>query len=197
MRSLLPVFFLTMVCLGGCSAGNDSSAVPRRRAFPRVQAPDTAFTQLTGLPLLMSVNESQPVQIENRADGSVWITVRYPAYDASILCTFTPVDESSIARVLDNRYERMKLNAGAGSITVREFENSGGYHSGILRSQAASATPVQFISSGTGSPQWVVSGSVFFEKISPSTSADSVRPVIDIMQGEVERMLISLANTRP
>lgn len=197
MRSLLPGIFLMMMCLWGCAPDNGSAPVPRRRAFPRVQAPDTAFTQLTDLPLLVSVNESQPIQIENRADGSVWITVRYPSYAASILCTFTPVDESSIARVLDNRYERMRLNAGAGSLTVEEFDNSGGYHSSILRSQAASATPVQFISAGAEHPQWVVSGSVFFENPSPSTSVDSVRPVIDIMHGEVVRMLTSLTDPQP
>lgn len=188
----LPAAILLMICLWGCTSGVDNATVPRRRAFPRIQAPDTAFTRLTGLPLQMSANARQPVHTEARADGSVWVTVAYPAYDASILCTFTPVDESSIARVLDNRYERMGLNAGAGALTVEEFDNTGGYHSSILRSQSASATPVQFISAAAVHPRWVVSGSVFFENASPNTSADSVRPVIDIMHAEVTRMLKSI-----
>ncbi len=189
MRTLLSVILLSM--LWGCSS-DGSAPVPRRHAYPRVAAPDTVFTRLAALPLSMSVNAGQPVLTETRADGSVWLTVQYPAYGARILCTFTPVDASSIASVLDNRYERMSLNAGAGGLIVEEFDNSGGYHSGILRSQAVSATPVQFISVAAERPQWVVSGSVFFDGTSPSTAADSVRPMVDIMHGEVTRMLKSL-----
>lgn len=189
MRTLLSLILLSI--LWGCTS--DSGApVPRRHAYPRVAVPDTAFTILADLPLRMSVNAVQPVQTETRADGSVWLTVRYPAYDACILCTFTPVDASSIAGVLDNRYERMSLNAGAGGISVEEFDNAGGYHTNIIRSQAVTATPVQFISAAPERPQWVVSGSVFFENTTPLTPADSVRPMVDIMHGEVVRMLKSI-----
>lgn len=194
MRLLLSLIILSF--LWGCSP--DSGApVPRRRAFPRVQAPDTAFVRLVGLPLPMSVNTAQPVLTETRSDGSVWLTVEYPAYGARILCTFTPVDANTIGSVLDNRYERMSLNAGAGAHTLDEFDNPGGYHSGILLSQPSSATPVQFISAPTGAPSWVVSGSVFFENASPSAPADSVRPVIDIMHAEVTKMLKSIQSPQP
>ncbi len=189
MRTILSLILSAM--LWSCTSGG-GDPVPRRHAYPRVPDPDTAFIRLTDLPVRMSVNGSQPVETETRADGSVWLTVQYPAYDARILCTFTPVDASSIASVLDNRYERMSLNAGAGSHTLEQFDNSGGYHSRILRSQTVNATPVQFISAASEQPQWVVSGSVFFENVSPATSADSVRPVIDIMHGEAVRMLKSI-----
>ncbi len=195
MRNLLSLILLA-VCLAGCSP--DSGApVPRRKAFPRVNAPDTAFVSLEALPLRMSVNGSQPIDTENKPDGTVWLTVHYPAYGARILCTFSPVDESSIASVLDNRYERMSLNAGSGTLAVEEFDNPGSYHSSIIRSAASTATPVQFISTATEHPGWVVSGSVFFENASPAASADSVRPIIDILHREVTRMLKSIHDPQP
>lgn len=194
MRILISLIILSL--LWGCTP-DKTTPVPRRRAFPRVQIPDTAFTRLNGLPLLLSVNKAQPVLTEMRSDGSVWLTVEYPAYGARILCTFTPVDENTIGSVLDNRYERMSLNAGAGTHTMDEFDNPGGYHSSILRSQPTSATPLQFISARRYHPRWVVSGSVFFENASPKTSADSVRPVIEIMHGEVIKMLKSIQNPQP
>lgn len=196
MKGWLSVILLAM-CLWSCTPADNNAPVPRRRAYPRIQAPDTTFTRLTGLPLLMSVNGSQPVHTDMRSDGSMWLTVEYPAYRARILCTFTPVDETTIARVLDNRYERMSLNAGTGAHTLDEFDTTGGYHSSILRSQSSSATPLQFISAPAVHPDWVVSGSVFFEDASPTASADSLRPVIDIMHGEVAKMLRSLQPYQP
>lgn len=191
-----PWLILLTLCLWTC-APDSGAPVPRRRAYPRVETPDTAFTALPGLPVGMSVNGSQPTETVMKADGSVWLTVRYPAYGASVLCTFTPVDETSIARVLDNRYERMSLNAGGGELALEEFDGADSYHSAILLSHASSATPVQFISAATVNPQWVVSGSVYFENASSSVSTDSVRPIIDIMQGEVTRMLKSIKSKQP
>ncbi|MDE6691952.1 MAG: hypothetical protein K2K05_01065 [Muribaculaceae bacterium] len=186
-----PWMILLSLCLWDC-APDSGAPVPRRRAYPRVETPDTAFTTLTGLPVSMSVNGSQPTETVTKADGSVWLTVRYPAYGASVLCTFTPVDETSISRVLDNRYERMSLNAGGGELALEEFDGADSYHSAILLSHASSATPVQFITAPTVNPRWVVSGSVYFENTSSSVSTDSVRPIIDIMHGEVTRMLKSI-----
>lgn len=190
MPKLLSIV-LIIACLWGCTA-DEGTPVPRRKAFPRVAVPDTVFTPVDGLPVHMRANAGQRAHTDARADGSFWLTVEYPAYGARILCTFTPVDESTVAGVLDNRYERMSLNAGAGAISIDEFDNPGAYHSSILRSQAVPATPVQFISLRPERPRWVVSGSVFFENASPTTSADSVRPMVYIMHGEVTRMLRSL-----
>lgn len=195
MRRVLWMILLTL-CVWSCTSDN-GTPVPRRRAYPRVAAPDTAFVRLDGLPLSMSVNSGRPVEMSAKTDGSVWLTVHYPAYGARVLCTFTPVDETSIASVLDNRYERMSLNAGGGEIAVEEFDGADSYHSAILLSQPSSATPVQFISAATVKPQWVVSGSVYFENATPSAPVDSMRPIIDIMHGEVTKMLKSIQSPQP
>lgn len=195
MRRWLWMILLSL-CLWSCASDN-GSPVPRRRAYPRVETPDTAFAALPGLPVRMSVNSGQQAETVTKADGSVWLTVYYPAYGARVLCTFTPVDETSIARVLDNRYERMSLNAGGGELALEEFDGADSYHSAILLSHASSATPVQFISAATVMPRWVLSGSVYFENANSSVSTDSVRPIIDIMHGEVTKMLKSIKSPQP
>lgn len=175
---------LLALTLSSCS-GHDSgsTAIPRRQAYPRIQLYDTLYTD-SGLPAGFETNSSATVIRDNsgKSDaGPVWIDISYPAYEATVSCTFTPLaDDRSRQAVIDNRLERMSLNLGDRYAEQTEMMSDGGYSTIILDSKGTTVTPLQFLSAGR---QWVISGAMYFNR--ESVNADSVRPAIDAVKNDI------------
>lgn len=169
----------------GCSQ-SDQRPVPRREAYPRIADYGTDYAVPPGLPLQFKANAKAVASVESRADGSVWLSIAYPAYGAKAYCTFTPVDDTSIAQVMANRADRMKQNFGSARPDIEEIDGAAGAISTLATSLAVPTTPVQFVGAAPG---WVLSGAVFFEGAGPATSADSIAPMVQAIRADLAKAL--------
>lgn len=180
-----------MIALAATACSSDgnkgtSRPIPRATAYPRANLYDAVYT--TGsLPAGFAVNSATKitetkVHTDDRIPkGSRWVDIVYPAYGATLYCTFTPVtDDASRISVTDNRMERMSLNLGENFATRTELQSDGGYTTVILTSLGSMLTPVQFLSAGE---QWVISGAMQFAD--SDVKPDSVLPMIEAVTADI------------
>lgn len=176
---------LSMV-FSDCSGGSaDRVATPRPAAYPRPWLYDTIRRAVPeAAPLLFYANAGATVSRPSGGDGdSRWLNIAYPRYNAVVYCTFTPVTDADRAKVIDNRLERIGLNAGGLPSEVLTLDSPGGFHSQLLVTPAESLTPLQFLS--TDGEGWVVSGAVYLDHAPRAAAADSIAPVIDAVRADL------------
>lgn len=183
--------FMCLTVATGClsDSGGDYSPTPRRRAYPRPRIMPEEYSAPESLPLHIDINTGADTLCERRDDGSVWLTVDYPDYNAKIYWTLTPVASKDIRKVIDNRMERMRLNLGDSRAEIYEMSSDGGFEGAVMKASGISSTPLQFVAADM--KHWVVSGTVWLS--SPGTSADSLQPYLDALGRDVTRALASLS----
>lgn len=182
------------VAMTAACSGAEHRTAPRPQAHPRVESYDTAYAAVSGLPLHFEANAQARCEVENKDGGAVWLTVAYPAYDARLMCTLTPVTGATVEAVVDNRAERMALNLKGSEPQAEEFVNAAGYAAVILYDPNAVATPVQFLAApaeidGDG---WVVSGTAFFDSARADASIDSLAPMAETLLRDVRHSIRTL-----
>lgn len=190
MKTLILWLLAALISTFASCSGQERTA-PRPQAHPRTQAYDSAYAVPKGLPLHFESNAQAEATVESKDGGAVWLTVNYPAYDARLLCTFTPVTSATLKGVFYNRAERMALNVIGSEPQVDEFVNDAGYEAIIICDPNAVATPVQFIAApaeieGDG---WVVSGTAFFDRASAGAPIDSLAPMVETMLRDVRHSI--------
>lgn len=190
----IPQYLIIVIAivLASCTGGGGNVPVPRRTAYPRVPHYDAQYTSIDSLPLYILANRDASTDVDRKNDGTYWLTVEYPEYRAKIYCTFTPVDVSGVQRVIDNRTERIRLNAGDRTPNTEEVAGRHGFSGALVETATVSATPLQFITVDTRDAKWVVTGTAFIDGITPDTKADSIAPVIATLRRDIKMMLDSI-----
>ncbi len=90
-------------CLEWSVAAPTTAPRPRRTAYPRIECYDTVYARVNSFPLNLWINFNASVDGQRDDDGSQWLDVTYPRYNAVLHLTYTPVNRGTAARVLDNR----------------------------------------------------------------------------------------------
>lgn len=186
------LIIVTAIVLASCTGGGGDVPAPRRTAYPRVPHYAAQYTSIDSLPLYILANRAASANVDRKNDGTYWLTVEYPEYRAKIYCTFTPVDVSSVQRVIDNRTERIRLNAGDRTPNTEAVVGRHGYSGALVETATVSATPLQFITVDTRDAKWVVTGTAFIDGITPDTKSDSIAPVIATLRRDIKMMLDSI-----
>ncbi len=175
---------VALLLAAGCSGG-EKRAVPRRKAYPRIELPDTAMRPAEAAPLHFLVNGQTCVTSEKEG----WLNVKYPTLGATMYVTFTRTAPAEIATVKANRMERLMLNNGGLPSKQSEFITPGGFRSLVAQTDGAS-TPIQFLA--TDDSVWVVSGAVYFSDPKATVATDSVRPMTEAITADIFRALNGL-----
>ena len=189
MRNSIAILTLSLI-LASC-AGKDKP-VPRRDAYPRVETYPASYAAADSVPLRFEINTEALANTKLAAEGAVWLNVAYPRYDAEILCTFTPVDASTVEGVIDNRTERMNLNLGGATPAFKEYMSKGGFRATVAIALGAISTPVQFIAVEDTCPRWVVTGAIYFRNAASISSIDSIAPMVAVMERDLTHALQKL-----
>lgn len=185
MRISVIVATAALMLTGGCTE-REQKPVPRRRAYPRVELPDTTMQPAPGVPLVMPVNSS--AKVSSRQAG--WLDVTYPSLGATLHVTFTPINSrEELEAVKANRMQRLLLNAGERGGEGSEYMNEHGFDIYLLRAEGV-ATPVQFLA--TDDSAWVVSGAAYFDMAPGPGAVDSLRPMVDAVERDVIKSLDGL-----
>lgn len=190
MKTFALCILATLIAVFASCSGHERTA-PRPQGHPRAQAYDSVYAAPAGLPLHFEANAQAEATVESKDGGAVWLTVNYPAYDARLMCTFTPVTSATVSGVVDNRAQRMALNVIGNEPQVDELVNDAGYAAVIICDPNAVATPVQFLAApaeleGDG---WVVSGTAFFRNATAGASIDSLAPMVETMLRDVRHSI--------
>lgn len=189
---LLTILTCILTACHGQGESDGTPAVPRRHAYPRIELPDSSFSYIddTVTGIAIAVNSSATYQTR-RAENSraPFIDVTYPGLNAQIYFTITPVDESIVAKVIDNRMERISLNLGGADAELIEFDSPAGFENKMIVSRGDISTPVQFIA--TDGHTAVVSGAAFVKDASTAT-ADSIAPIVAMLRRDIMHALKTL-----
>lgn len=172
--------FLIYIILWGVLAGcrGEVAPVPRRTAYPRVELLPQSYAVPQGLPVDFAVNSGARAEVGSQADGSVWLTVSYPGYGATVYLTFTPVTASTADEVVANRAHRMALNLGAAAAESYSFATRSGMQATVLQAPTAPGAAVQALAVGE---KWVISASTVF----PAAAADSIAPLVQAVTDDL------------
>lgn len=177
---------LATALLTACGHSNGSAEVPRPSAYPRIEFPDSSYTELeiSGVSLLFNSGaETEVREVENGA----WIDVIYPCFATPRLyLTLTVSTPQRIRQAVHNRQERINLNLGMEKAELTQLTSSGGWACDMIVSPVSMTTPVQILAHDATR---VVSGALVV------TLPDSVTPdpavIAPIVKG-VERDLLVL-----
>lgn len=169
----------TLLTLSACGSGDNSTPVPRRRAYPRIEIPDSTFVTVENARNGLQINAF--AQVECSADNK-WVTVVYPDLNAKIYYTFTSVDSSTIGAVVDNRLERINLNLSGHKPEFLPVDTREGFTGQIVVDRFGGTTPVQFIV--TDRSNIVVSGAAFLHAAA-GAPVDSLSPVVDMLRRDI------------
>lgn len=184
---------VTAAC-AGCGNSADTSPIPRRYAYPRIDIYNADYRTDTVANVRFRTNSGTLITRPDSMPGDkgIWFNIVYPRYHAVVHCTVTNVAADRIDAVIDNRSERMALNTGGSYTEITDFmpQHDGGFTAKMLVTPDGSVTPVQFLASD--GMHTVVSGSMIF-RTARHIDPDSVAPVISAVEADLTELLNSLS----
>lgn len=177
-----------LIVLAGCRERDTRHHAPLPRAYPRIQMPDSTFRAIDSTAVPIVVNAGASVSVDRRPGGE-WIDITYPGFpDGRVYLTLSRVGHEAIEAAVDNRLQRMALNAGSLPGRQTRLVSQGGWEAMMLVTPASISTPVQVLASGPG----IMLSGVFHISVPPSTPPDSVAPVVKAVERDMLTMLRSL-----
>lgn len=184
------IALLTLISISSCGSRQDQGSVPKPEAWPRIELPSTDYQTYAIGPAELQFNSSVQVETERKDNKNWWITARYPQYrTVAIYLTLSDEDTKNISQVIDNRRERMELNAGGATTIVTELTSAGGWHCELTETRTSLTTPIQLLATDSTT---VLSGALYLN-LPADTSVDSIAPIIGAVRDD---MLFLLKNLR-
>ena len=176
-----------MLCLLALTAacGRNEAAVPRPKAYPRIEIPDSVYNVFSGPFAAFEFNAScDTVQSSKTA-----LDVLYGPLNARLYTSQQQFKASeNLTEAIANRNTRISLNLGGSQARTSTFVNEAGFECRIVTALDPVPTPVQFYCvSGDGR---FVSGAAVFSDV--SGSADSIAPAVRALERDVIRLAGSL-----
>lgn len=177
---LLSAFALALL-LAGCGSGGADRPVPRRVAYPRVEAYDSVYV---GVPqsvrVNVEVNALAEVSVPRDSGGIVWIDVRYPRYDAVLHLTLGEASGEALGRMARNREERFARDTEGMRVSVTEVGN-GFADVRIGRGRGLTVTPLHLMA--TDGATFFLSGAL--ELNGTPSSVEETLPVVDAVYDDL------------
>lgn len=195
--TMIPIWIIAVIItlsLSECT-NQQGNYIPRRTAYPRINICDTVYVKTSLLPIHFEINAEAIATNDSThisTNGGKWINIFYPKYNATLYCTYTPVNACTLDQVIDNRIERISLNIGSLTSEITEISNPSGITSKIIYTPESVVTPLQFIA--TDNLSWVVSGAFSFNEISNNISIDSISPILDAVNADILHSIKNLSN---
>ena len=133
------------------------------------------------------LNGGMTTEMERRGE-SLWITMTYPGFPEGKFYLTLSAGEADIASAIENRMERMELNAAGLPGSQTELTSVNGWRCMEVVTPGSLTTPVQILAAKADS---LLSGA-FYLQLPPSTAADSVAPATEAAAADMLEMLKAL-----
>ena len=173
-----------------CVACNHVST-PRPYGYYRITTPDTAYlpfdAQYANYPYTFDLSQNAEVRPRTDVTEPYWINIYYPALDATIHCSYKPVNRN-LRELTNDALEFVYRNASfANAIPEREYSHPEADVYGVLFDlEGNTASSCQFFV--TDSTHHFFRASVY---CNCPPNADSLAPVYDYLRTDVIRMVES------
>lgn len=178
-------FFSIAILLLACSCGSESRPVPKPEAFPRIDVCPEEYRNLHEL----NINSCAEIVTDSvKSNGAVWITARYPKYNATLYVTKISHSREDMVREISERVRRIELNAGGGKIERNVRSIPGGMEQQIFVARRGSAHPVQLLAVDMKKNE-IISAATVLEDYSEKTDPDSIAPVIDALKRDLMALI--------
>ena len=177
--------------LVGCVACSKPTT-PKPYAYYRITTPDTAYIPFAAAspefkkyPYTFALSRNALVKLRNEPGEHYWIDVWYPSLDATIHCSYKPV-QGNLGKLSDDALEFVYRNAShASAIPEREYNHPESHVYGVLFDlEGNTASSCQFFI--TDSTRHFFRASVY---CNCPPNADSLAPVYDYLRKDVIRMV--------
>lgn len=173
---------MALLLLGGCA-----DYTPKPRGYMRIEPPEARYVPYSTGDGACSFLISDQATVEPAARRG-WITIAYPSFDAKLYCSYFPTTPAKLDDDIRECRDLVSRNAGrAKGILERGFSNpDAGVYGLLFLIDGDSAAPVQFAL--TDSTHRFFRGALYY---GCSLNADSLAPVTDYLQADVEAMIES------
>ena len=185
MRKLVYLLGLMLV-LGSCG----KVATPKPYAYYRIATPDTAYVPFEslypGYPYTFAL--SCNAVVKTRQEEPYWINIWYPCVDATVHCSYKPV-QRNLRELTNDALEFVYRNASfATSIPEREYMHPEAKVYGVLFDlEGNTASSCQFFI--TDSTRHFFRASVY---CNCPPNADSLAPVYEYLRTDIIKMVETL-----
>lgn len=191
MKHLIKIITL-LITLGWMACGTPTT--PRPYGYYRITTPDTAYqtfgiynADTEGFPYDFDLSKNAEVLLRQKEGENYWINIYYPALDATIHCSYKPVN-NDLRELTEDALEFVYKNAThASSIPERDYAHPEQDVYGVLFDlEGNTASTCQFFL--TDSTNHFFRASVY---CNCPPNADSLAPVSQYLRADVIRLIES------
>ena len=185
MRSRQKIVLVLLLVMAMVSCGRVTT--PKPYGYYRITVPDTAYADFASVypdyPYTFAL--SQNAQVHPRSGEPYWINVYYPSLDATIHCSYKPV-QRNLRELTNDALEFVYRNASfANAIPEREYSHPEAQVYGVLFDlEGNTASSCQFFI--TDSTKNFFRASVY---CNCQPNSDSLAPVYNYLRKDVIRMV--------
>ena len=172
------------------SCGNVST--PRPYGYYRITTPDTAYTEFLSPVYSFALSKNAVVQPRTDVSEPYWINLYYPALDATIYCSYKPV-QNNLRELTNDALEFVYRNASfANAIPEQDYTHPEAHVYGVLFDlEGNTASSCQFFV--TDSVRHFFRASVY---CNCPPNADSLAPVYQYLRTDIIKMVETFEWTR-
>lgn len=184
-QPLILCVFLLFICLNSCK----DTSTPRPYGYFRVDLPPHQYvaSNFENFPYSFDISKIAITESPAQQNEKYWIDIKYPSLNASIYCSYKPVNSNLFELTEDTRKIVYKHTVKAENIAEIPYENAEQKVYGILYELTGNtASPVQFVL--TDSNKNFFRGALYFENV---PNKDSIAPIVQYVQKDIVRLIES------
>jgi len=184
MKKRIP-FLLLVIMILSCN-----EYTPKPRGYQRIVRQQSEVVQFLNPQFSFTYPSDARIEyLKAEAQPEIWFNIFYPEYNATLYCTYIPLLNQNLSKILDDSYQLAYSHASvAQGISQSQFSDSLHHTYGIIYDiQGSVASPVQFYV--TDNTSNFLRGSLYFNEAAKS---DSIAPVVGYIRNDVVRIMESL-----
>ena len=177
----ISVFLFLTIALFSCGG----ASIPRPYGYFRVEMPDPQYHKLDTLNLPYTFERSHWADVRLRNDEANWIDINYPAINASIHCSYFPINGNLYDLLEDSRKYVYKHTVKADGISENVYEDTEKRVFGIMYElKGNTASNLQFVL--TDSVKHFFRASMYFDNV---PNKDSIAPMAEYVRRDMIRLI--------
>ncbi|HLP04797.1 MAG TPA: gliding motility lipoprotein GldD [Paludibacter sp.] len=181
------LFFAAYISMGFSSC--TKTTVPKPYGYFRIDLPAHAYRKIDTLDLPYQFDLPENTRIVSRPakNEKYWIDIVYPSLNASIYCSYKPVQNNLNDLLEDSRRIVYKHTVKAEGIKEKVYENPGKHVYGILYDlKGNTASSIQFVL--TDSSSHFFRAALYFNNV---PNKDSIAPMSGYIREDIIRIMES------
>lgn len=186
MKSIRAIVIISLTFIAfGCR----EKTAPKPFAYPHIENSTTQYEPLkkNNFPITFNIADNANIVIDSL--NGKWIYIIYPAYDATIYCSYIPTNIKSANKEKSKSRELVYIHSHrASEINALNYNDTiKGISAELYQLKGNTATPLQFMASDDSS--FIFRGSLYFNNI---VESDSVAPIIEYIKEDIIEIIESI-----